>query len=563
MMVRRRGYGAAAVAVAGVLALSGCGGGSSKEGQGDSTAEATESSSPAATGDSGNNSGEQSGEITVRGCKPQNPMIPSNTTETCGGNILDAVLGKLIKYNSEDGHPEMDIAESIETDDSITYTVKLKRDVKFQDGTDVTSDSFIKAWNWGAYGPNAQLSSYFYEPILGYKDLQSKGKVKPKKKEMSGLKKVDDHEFTVKMEKKTSTFPLRLGYTAFAPLPKSFFDDDGKAFGKKPIGAGPFKMTEADPNRQFVLEADPDYDRVGRPSIKKVTFKVFKTADAAYKELEASQIDLTDEIPTDSLVDEIYKEDLSGRTMERVDGVFQAINFPSMKADKSYNSAKLRQAISMAIDRKTIIKNVFDNTREAATGWVSPVVDGYESGACREYCDYNKERAKKLFDEAGGYSGTLTIGYNGDASHKDWVDAACVSIKDALGVECLGKATPTFAEFRKNITDRKQKGMFRAGWQMDYPSIENFLVPLYATGGSSNDGDYTNSAFDNKLKEAAGQTDPVEVNKTYAEAEQMLANDMPSIPLWYGKAIGGYSKNIESAKFTVFGTYDLAAVKLK
>lgn len=562
MRLRSRGSRLAAAAVAGVLVLSGCGGGGGGS-ESEDEASAQESASPEASADD-QGDGEQSGEITVRGCKPQNPLIPTNTSETCGGNVLDAVLAKLVKYDSDDGHAVNDIAESIETDDSIKYTVKLKRGIKFHDGSEVKADNFIKAWNWGAYSKNAQLNSYFFEPIKGYADLQAKSEgATPKKKEMSGLKKVNNHEFTITMAEKNSTFPQRLGYTAFAPLPDSFFEDEGKEFGKKPIGAGAFKMIEADPNKQFVLEADEDYDRVGRPSIKKVTFKVFDKIDAAYKELQADQIDLVDEIPTDALVDGIYKEDLEDRTLERTVGVFQAINFPSPKADKSYDDPKLRQAISMAIDRERIIENVFDGTREPATGWVSPVVDGYEAGACAEFCEYNKERAKELFDEAGGYKGTITIAYNGDSSHKDWVDATCVSIKDALDVECIGKATPTFADFRKTVTERKQKGLFRAGWQMDYPSIENFLVPLYATGGSSNDGDYSNKAFDRKLKDAAAETDPEDVNATYAEAEKMLKDDMPSIPLWYGKQIGGYSENVKSAKFTVFGTYDLASVELE
>ena len=560
MRLRSRGSRIAAAAVAGVLVLSGCGGGGGGS-ENEDEASAQESASPKASSD--DEEGEQSGEIVVKGCKPAEPFIPTNTAEACGGNILDAVLGKLVKYNSDDGHAENDIAESIETDDSITYTVKLKRDVKFHDGTKVTADSFIDAWNWGAYSPNAQLNSYFFEPIAGYKDLQAAEGKKPKKDKMSGLKKVDDHEFTIKMEKKTSTFAQRLGYTAFAPLPESFFEDDGKEFGTKPVGAGPFKLVESDLNKQIVLEADEDYNRVGRPAIQKVTFKIFKDAEAAYKELQDNQIDLIDEIPTSSLIDDIWKDDLEDRILERTEGVFQAINFPSPKADKSYNDPKLRQAISMAIDRDLIVKNVFNNTREVATGWVSPVVDGYEPGACAEFCEYNKDRAKELFDEAGGYDGTITIAYNGDASHKDWVDAVCVSISDALDVKCLGRATPTFAEFRKKVSERKQEGLFRAGWQMDYPSIENFLVPLYATGGSSNEGDYTNKAFDRKLKDAAAETDPDEVNKLYAEAEQMLKDDMPSIPLWYGKAQGGYSDKLEGAKFTVFGTYDLASIKLK
>jgi oligopeptide transport system substrate-binding protein len=106
------------------------------------------------------------------------------------------------------------------------------------------------------------------------------------------------------------------------------------------------------------------------------------------------------------------------------------------------------------------------------------------------------------------------------------------------------------------------KGMFRTGWQMDYPSIENFLVPIYATGASSNDGDYSNPRFDALLKEAASLTGDA-VNAKYQEAEKLLAADMPAIPLWYGKQIGGFSNKVENVKFTAFGTYDLSAITLK
>ena len=96
-------------------------------------------------------------------------------------------------------------------------------------------------------------------------------------------------------------------------------------------------------------------------------------------------------------------------------------------------------------------------------------------------------------------------------------------------------ATPVvdFATFRDQITNREMKGMFRTGWQMDYPTIENFLGPIYATGAGSNDGDYSNPDFDAKLQEAAAAPDAEEANTLYQEAEAMLAEDLPAIPLWY------------------------------
>ena len=110
-----------------------------------------------------------------------------------------------------------------------------------------------------------------------------------------------------------------------------------------------------------------------------------------------------------------------------------------------------------------------------------------------------------MFDAAGGFDGTLTLAYNADGGHKEWVDAACVSISNALGVECQGKAYPTFAELRNDVTEDKMTGLFRTGWQMDYPSMQNFLAPIYATNAGSNDGGYSNEEFDTLLRDAAGQ----------------------------------------------------------
>ena len=116
--------------------------------------------------------GKTGGAVTVRGCNPQNPLIPSNTTETCGGNVLDAITAKLVHYNAETAAPENDIAEKIETSDNQNFTVTLKKGYKFHDGTDVKSKNFVDAWNYAAYGPNAQSSGYFMEPIEGFGDMQ-------------------------------------------------------------------------------------------------------------------------------------------------------------------------------------------------------------------------------------------------------------------------------------------------------------------------------------------------------------------------------------------------------
>ena len=121
---------------------------------------------------------------------------------------------------------------------------------------------------------------------------------------------------------------------------------------------------------------------------------------------------------------------------------------------------------------------------------------------------------------------------NGDGGHKAWTEAVCNSIHNTLGTSCVVNLTADFKEFNKLVDSGELQGIFRTGWQMDYPSIENFLAPTYGTGADSNWSHYSNPNFDAKLKEAASARSNEDANKLYQEAEQMLGMDMPTSPLW-------------------------------
>src|SRR5699024_4249154 len=129
--------------------------------------------------------------------------------EVGGGKILDSIFAGLVYYDAE-GAPHNDLAESIETDDSITFTIKIREDATFTDGTPVLAHNFVDAWNYGAALDNGHLSSYFFEDIEGFSWEENVD-------ELSGLKVEDDHTFTVTLSQPASDFPLRLGYSAFYP----------------------------------------------------------------------------------------------------------------------------------------------------------------------------------------------------------------------------------------------------------------------------------------------------------------------------------------------------------
>jgi oligopeptide transport system substrate-binding protein len=516
------------------------------------------------------------GSVVVGGCNPQNPLIPAMTNETCGGNPLDAIFSKLTRYDPDTAEPFNEIAESFESDDNITWTVTLKEGWTFHDGTPILAHNFVDAWNWGAYGPNATLSSYFYGAFglgisgageigglnLGGEDLDANGDGEVTEdeapvSEMSGLEVVDDLTFTITLDNPRPDLPTVVGYTAFAPLPDVFFDDP-EAFGNDPIGSGPFDLVEWAQEEEIVLTAYDGYMGEDKPEVADVTFRIYQDQDAAYADLLADDVDVQTQLPTSVLAGEQYAADLGERFIERETGVIQTIT-ANGNVDAALADVDVRKAISMAIDRQLIIDTIFEGTRSAATGWVAPVVNGYKADQCGEACVYDPEAAKALL-ETTDFEGPLTLSYNADGDHQAWTEATCTSIANALDIECIATPEVDFATFRTKITEREMTGLFRTGWQMDYPTIENFLGPLYATGAGSNDGDYSNPAFDDLLNQASSTTDADEAIALYQEAEALLADDLPSIPMWYGQTIAGYSNNVENVKITPFQTLDILSI---
>jgi oligopeptide transport system substrate-binding protein len=502
--------------------------------------------------------GSAGGEIVARGCTPENPLVPGNTGESCGSNVVKPMTATLVHYDPETAEPQNDIAESIDTEDNQTFTVKLKQGYMFHDGTEVKAKNFVDAWNYTAFGPNGQYGSYFYEPIEGFADVSAEDATT---ETMSGLEVVDDYTFTIKTTSPVSNLPVRLGYVAFAPLPDVFFEDP-EAYGKAPVGAGPFKFDNWTEGQSISLVANPDYSGEFPGKLDKITWKIYQDPDAAYNDVLAGQLDVTDEIPTSALIDDKFKTDLPDRNATREYGAISVIAM-NPEVDPSLKSPELRKALSMAIDRETIIQQIFNGLAAPAAGWVSPVVDGYKADACGEACVYDPEKAKAMLEQAGGYDGELTLSYNADGSHKAWTEAVCNSIKQTLSIECTATPVVDFATFRTKIGDRELKGMFRSGWVMDYPSIENFLAPIYGTGAGANDVDYSSDEFDQLLTEAAAAPSLDEANAKYQEAEAVLAKDFPTIPFYYYTAAIGWSDKMAPVQIDAFGDPDYANAALK
>ena len=249
-----------------------------------------------------------------------------------------------------------------------------------------------------------------------------------------------------------------------------------------------------------------------------------------------------------------YESELSGRTVNQPYAGAQYFTIPQYLPHFSGEEGRLRrEAISMAVDRDTITKTIFNGTRTPSKDFTAPTLEGYDANLSgNEVLTYNPEKAKELWAKADAISpwdGTFTIAYNSDGGHKEWVDATANSIKNTLGINAEGNP---FADF-KSLLDAEDKGemtgAFRNGWQGDYPALYNFLQPQYATGADANKGKYSNSEFDSLVTQASSATSSADAAKILEQAQTILLRDMPAVPLWYTNVNGAWSKNVDNVKF--------------
>lgn len=506
------------------------------------------------------------GTFSVQIGEPENPLIPGNTSETEGAQVVDTLFTGLVQYDENTELAYTGVAESIESDDNTTWTITLKDGWTFHDGSPVDAASFVDAWNYTALSTNAQGSSYFFANVEGYDDLQGETDADgneiapPAATEMSGLEVVDDLTFTVTLTAPFAQYPITTGYTAFFPLPPAFFDDP-EAFGKKPIGNGPF-MAEEDfgPGEGITLTKYEDYAGDNAAHADAVEFRVYTEVNTAYLDVQGGNLDVSRDLPTDATTS--APEEFGDRYIERESSSFQYLAFPTY--DKRFSDKRVRQAISMAIDRQAITEAVFSGTRVPAHSAISPVVAGSRADAC-QYCELDVEAANALLDEAGFDRSTpIEWWFNAGAGHDEWVQAAANQVRTNLGIDYSLRGDLQFAEYLPLGDAKGFTGPFRLGWVMDYPSPQNYLEPLYSTAAlppnGSNSAFYSNPEFDDLIAQAnrAGSND--EAIELYQQAEDVLLEDLPIMPMFFGLEQAVHSEHVSNVAMDAFGRLDVAAV---
>ncbi|MEO6987149.1 MAG: peptide ABC transporter substrate-binding protein [Aquihabitans sp.] len=440
---------------------------------------------------------------------------------------------------SEKCSPELkgSVADSWEgNDDASEYVFQLKDDRVFSNGEPILPSNFKKAWERAGNADLASPYGYLVNYIEGGEALQA-----GEADDLPGVVADDDAmTLTVTLSASNADFPSIVSHPFFSPADTADLEKIGNTtgWGTKglTIGNGPFVLEKADETEVIMVPNDKWAGNVyGQTEVHldKVVFKMSKDVETAFQTFEAGE---GDDAPVPSGK---YQSALSTYPKNTIEDPNMGSYYFDFGSDDPQiggdDNVKLRQAISLAIDREEINEKVFEGTRDIASGIVTPGIPGYKAGL-GEYAKLDVDQAKTLFGEwedAGGkLSNPIRIDFNSGGSHGDVAQIIQANLKDNLGIETtLGGVEE---DYFKKVAEPGGCQLCRAGWYADYPTYGNFMVDLFSRASidSNNFGRFDNDDFEKVIAEAQAETDDVKRGELYNQAEEILLNkDTGAVPL--------------------------------
>lgn len=492
-------------------------------------------------------------------------LLPASVVDPDGAQVLAALFSPLVRIDA-DGRPVPVAAQAVTSADNRVWTVRLRPGWTFHDGEPVTAEHYVTAWSHAAHGANRQARSYLFSNIAGYAALQPRDPdgdgpapaAAPPPGALAGLRAVDRHTFTVTLLQPFVDFPAMLASPAFYPLPSSAWHPAGVLrpdFARTPVGNGPFRLDGPGDDGDRILLRRYDGFAGPKPKLAAVEFRIYPRLGPAFVDVVDGDLDVVTAIPTEHAG--TAEARLGGRLLSAPGAVVQLLAFPVVEHD--FVDARVRRAVSMAIDRDALLAAVPGAAQEPARAFVAPVVPGYRAQGCGTACRFDPTAARQLYAAAGGPD-RLQIAYNRDGGHRQWVEALCAQLARNLAVPCTGVAEPTFGGLLAAVQRHALTGPFRMSWEMDYPSMESYLGPLYGSTGAANYSGYRNPEFDDLLRQAtAGR--PADAVRLYQQAENLLAADMPAVPLRFSRIQLGFAAGVRDLAVDRAGRIDLSTVE--
>jgi oligopeptide transport system substrate-binding protein len=420
--------------------------------------------------------------------------------------------------------------------DGKTYTIRLKRDLKWSDGQPLTAEDFVLGIQRTCNPDNAGHYQYILSNIVGcddyYQAADKSAAEKEALRQKVGVRAVDPLTLEIRLQRAQPTFPILLALWPTFPAPKHLLASvDAPWPGPlENVYNGPFMPAAYTERARLELVPNPHW--VGTPvGVERVVLKYVDDPAVANNAYRTGEVDATiaNKPELDKLKTEFANE-LHLYPATRTIGLM--FNVAKAPVDK----AGVRLALSQATDRETMMRVVFRDAHTPTTNWVPPARNGLEGGEFDAILGFNVTKAREHLARAGYPNGQgfpqLTLLLVDDQARKLLGEFLQAEWKKHLGINIrLEFVDPRTFGSRVNASDFQ---LVVAGWQEDYPDPENWFLGLWETGGSINKTNVSIRALDELIARAKFNTNDEERRKLYRDAEKLLLQEANGIaPLWH------------------------------
>ncbi len=437
-------------------------------------------------------------------------------------------------YNQD---PEGNIVPGVALDhtvseDGLTYTFNLRPEARWSNGEPVTANDFVYAWRRAADPATASPYSWYIDlmKVAGASEIVA-GQAAP---DTLGVRAVDDNTLEVTLTQPIPYFPQMVTHTTTFPVLQSNLEEFGDQWTQpgNMVGNGAYTLSERVPQERTVLTRNENYWDNANTIIEQVNFLVINDETQALTRYLADELDATD-VPIGQF------PRLSQERPDEVHAVpllctyYYAVNLRD-NAPAALLDVRVREALNLAIDRDVIATNIlgagqrpaYTLTHWATAGWEVP-----ELPVATMTQEERNARAQELLAEAGygpeGEPLTFEIIYNTDQAHQQLAVAIGQMWKQTLGID-----TTLANQEWQTFLDTRRDGNFeiaRAAWCADYNEASTFL-DLMTSNNESNDPRYESPEYDALIEQSRTAEDPLPL---YQQAEQLLATDMPILPIYF------------------------------
>lgn len=476
--------------------------------------------------------------------------------ESQNSHIDGALFSSLTQLDTTTGEVENLVAESIESEDQQHWTIKVAEGWTFHDGSPVTAQSFADSWNVTADPTNALNGNPRAAIFEGYEEMNP-AEGEPTADSLSGVEVIDESTLEVTLTEPNSLFPYALSASVYGPIPEGAADDI-EAFATHPVGNGPFQAAGGGwdiGDQDVFLERYEDY--AGTPAeVAEINLRVYQASANPYTDVEAGQLDLA-LVADDDLVR--AKQDLPEQVVDVTLPAIVYLAFPLY--DERFEDERVRQALSLAIDRETIVDSLMSGTAEPATGLGPDVLIGADQVECAT-CRFDPDEAQRLLEEAGGWSGPLRLMTYQEPGNERALEAVANQLRENLGIEQVEFESQPIGQLYDGLRADQAQGPTLLYSGVAYPHVYAMGNQVLTTGASLNMTRYDDEEFGDLMSRSAASGDPDEATSLAAQAATHALDSAPLTPLYYPKAGLVHSERVTAVVPEFLGGPRLASISV-